>query len=472
MEAQDLCFSDILQKHSIRILDSIFDGILIVDADTTVIYVNPEYLRIVRIEAKDIIGKPLREVRPGAMLPDVVRTGRPIEGAYRREGDVEYVVDMSPFYHEGRIVGGISVVKDITEVQRLSKELARFQRSTKQLRSSLRRINSARYTFADIVGESAAMRETMRKARAMAASGADILITGESGTGKEVFAQAMHNASSRSRGPFLALNCATLAPNFIESELFGYADGAFTGAKRGGKEGFFEVADGGTLFLDEVTELSTEAQAKLLRVLQEKAVRRVGETDEIPMDVRVIAASNRNMNELVGKGLFRSDLFFRLNALHLEVPPLRARADDIPLLAAFFARRIWNQPEKDIHFPPPVLTALRRYPWPGNVRELRNAVEYAAHMGGARDTVRPENLPPNILSLPPVKADGETVFALCEENAAPGLKLADTVAEAEKNAILAGLRRHGESLAAKKGLAAELGISLTTLYAKMSKYGI
>ena len=438
-------------------------------ACTAVIYVNPEYLRIVKIEASDILGKPLRDVRPGAMLPDVVRTGRQVEGAYRREGDVDYVVDMSPIYHDGQIVGGISVVKDMTEVQRLSKELARFQRSNKQLRSSLRQINTARYTFADIVGESPAMKQVLLRAKSMAASSVDILITGESGTGKEVFAQAMHNASPRSRGPFLALNCATLSPNFIESELFGYADGAFTGARRGGKEGFFEVADGGTLFLDEVTELSMEAQAKLLRVLQEKAVRRVGETNEIPMDVRVIAASNRNMPELVSKGLFRGDLFFRINTLHLEVPPLRDRADDIPLLAHFFARQIFTQPEAEIFFAPAALAALCHYPWPGNVRELRNAIEYAAHMGSG-DCIVPAQLPVNIFSLPfgPEKESAMLragVPAVYEQQS-----LAAIVAEAEKSAILAKLRQHGESLPAKKLIAAELGISLTTLYAKISKY--
>ena len=463
-------FSDLLHEHSIRILDSIFDGILIIDADSTVIYVNPEYLRIVKIEASDIIGKPLRDVRPGAMLPDVVRSGIPVEGAYRREGDVEYVVDMSPFFYEGKVVGGISVVKDITEVQRLSKELARFQRSNKQLRSSLRRINAARHTFADILGTSSVMLEARQKAAAMAASTADILITGESGTGKEVFAQAMHNASPRSRGPFLALNCATLSPNFIESELFGYADGAFTGAKRGGKEGFFEVANGGTLFLDEVTELSTESQAKLLRVLQEKAVRRVGETDEIPMDVRVIAASNRNMVELVANGLFRSDLFYRLNALHLEIPPLRHRGDDILILADFFARKVWKQSAQSCLFAPDAIAALRRYPWPGNVRELRNAIEYATHMGFT-ERITPSRLPANIVALHGVKT-GEPVPAPDGAVAATARPLAESLAEMEKKIILAGLNQCGESLLGKKKLAKELGISLTTLYAKISRHGL
>ena len=459
MTTPSLSSFDILDEQTIRILDSIFDGILIINTDTVVIYVNPEYLRIVRIEAKEIIGKPLLDVRPGARLPEVVRSGRSVEGAYRREGDVEYVVDMSPMYHDGQIIGGISVVKDVTEVQRLSVELARFQRSNKQLRSKLRSINTAQYTFNDIVGESTAIQQLVRKAKSMATGTVDILISGESGTGKEVFAQAVHNASPRARGPFLALNCATLAPNFIESELFGYGEGAFTGAKRGGKEGFFEVADGGTLFLDEVTELSVESQAKLLRVLQERTVRRMGETNETPMNVRVVAASNRNMSKLVHEGLFRSDLYYRLNALQIEIPPLRERREDILPLAVFFASRIWRMPENTIRFDPDAALALKRYSWPGNVRELRNAIEYAAHMEAGGHVV-PASLPANIFSLADTPA--RTNYK--------GLSLEEITAQAEKEAITAMLQEYGETLAAKKTIAAELDISLTTLYTKINKY--
>lgn len=465
-------FAGILNPHFITILDAIYDGILIVNTESVVIYVNPEYLRIVQIQASDIIGKPLRSVRPGAVLPDVVASGRSVEGAFRREGNIEYVVDMSPIFYEGKIVGGISVVKDVTEVQRLSHELERFRHSNRQLRSSFRRINAARHTFDDIMFESSGMEQVVNRARAMALSSADVLITGESGTGKEVFAQAVHNASSRSRGPFIALNCATLAPNVIESELFGYADGAFTGAKRGGKAGFFEVAEGGTLFLDEVTELSVGAQAKLLRVLQERAVRRVGETSEIPMDVRVIAASNRNLVELMGKDLFRNDLYYRLNTLHLDLPPLRERGNDVLSLARFFFRRFTGNGPEAGDFSREAVAALFQYPWPGNVRELRNTVEYSVHMG-AKDFVEAHHLPGHVFSRITI-VDDMVVRAAVPSGAAagPGATLADIAGRAEKEAILAKLRAHGTTLAAKKRIAAELDVSLTTLYAKMGKYQI
>jgi PAS domain S-box-containing protein len=480
VQATPASFDEIFRLYGVRILDAIFDGILVIDTKTTVIYVNPEYLRIVQIKAEDILGKPLRSVRPGALLPDVMATGRPVEGAYRREGSIEYIVDMSPIFSDGQIVGGISVVKDITEVKRMSEELERIQRSNKRIRSSIRRINAARYTFKDIIYESACMEQLVKMAKSIAASGADVLITGESGTGKEVLAQAIHNASSRSRGPFLALNCATLAPNVIESELFGYADGAFTGAKRGGKAGFFEVAEGGTLFLDEVTELPINAQAKFLRVLQERAVRRVGETSEIPMDVRVITASNSNIDELVAKGLFRHDLYYRFNTLHLELPPLRERGRDVLAIAMFFFRRFAVLSPDKGSFSTNVTAAFLQYPWPGNVREVSNIVEYAVHMG-AKEYLESRHLPEHVFvrGTTGLKAAGYFPESLPWQFSGPdsseladSLSLNQVVMYAEHEAIAAKIRKYGTSLAAKKTIAGELGVSLTTLYTKISKYGI
>ena len=464
-------FEEVIHQQCIRILDSIYDGILVVDAQSVVTYVNPEYLRIVQIKASDIIGKPLRSVRPGALLPDVVASGLAVEGAYRREGTIEYVVDMSPIINEGKVVGGISVVKDVTEVKRLAEELERFQRSNKQLRSSIRRINTARYTFDDIMFESPVMGQILSRAKNMAVSNAGVLITGESGTGKEVFAQAIHNASSRSRGPFLALNCATLSPSVIESELFGYGDGAFTGAKRGGKAGFFEVAEGGTLFLDEVTELPLHAQAKLLRVLQERTVRRVGETDEIPMNVRVITASNRNIVDLVSKGFFRTDLFYRLNTLCLDLPPLRDRGQDALALALFFFRKFVGLPPDKGSLANGVVTAFLQYPWPGNIRELRNIVEYAVHIG-ARERMESKHLPQHIFANPRKEEATQFTIEGDDDSATGSMSLVHIAMKAERDAIAAKLREHGIALESKKRIAKELGVSLTTLYAKINKYSL
>jgi transcriptional regulator with PAS, ATPase and Fis domain len=377
---------------------------------------------------------------------------------------------MSPIFMDGVIVGGISVVKDVTEIQRLSTSLARFQRNNKQLLSSIRGINASKHTFDDIIHQSAVMARTVEQARAMALSRADIMITGESGTGKEVFAQAIHNTGPRRHFPFLALNCATLAPNVIESELFGYVEGAFTGARRGGRAGFFEVADGGTLFLDEVTELSLGAQAKLLRALQEKTIRRVGDTNERDTDVRVISAGNRNIREMVSRKRFRTDLFYRLNALHLSLPPLRERDGDVHLVAVYFLSKLVGRPMEQLSLSPAVMEAFSRQPWPGNIRELRNIVEYAVHMG-AKNRIEPAHLPEAFS----VNAPGEPLDAPARTSAsdAAGTRtLTEAVAGVEKESLSRKLRAHGRSLAAKKIIAAELGISLTTLYAKLRKYGL
>lgn len=462
----------ILKENCLRILDSIYDGILIVDAKNTVIYVNPEYLRIVCLSQEDILNKPLRDVRPGAILPDVVLTGKSVEGALRNEGDIQYVVDMSPIFINGDIVGGISVVKDVTEIQRLSEDLSRFQRSNKQLKSSIRTINAAKYTFEDIVYQSSVMMEVVEQARAMALSRSDVMITGESGTGKEVFAQAIHNASPRKRYPFIALNCATLAPNVIESELFGYVDGAFTGAQRGGKAGFFEVADGGTLFLDEITELPMNAQAKFLRVLQEKTIRRVGDTSERDTDVRVITASNRNIHDIVVKNRFRTDLFYRLNTLHLHLPPLRARGDDITLVTRFFLGRLAGVSLEKVSISPAVAKVFAQHAWPGNVRELRNIVEYAVHMG-ARTQVDESHIPASFASGLSTQSPHTPTPASNDILSGIGSKtLNQAVMAFEEEIIARKLKSHGESLAAKKNIAKELGISLTTLYTKINKYGL
>lgn len=460
-----------LHKESLTsFLGAIPDGVLIIDTNHIVQYVNREYLRIVQLRETDIMYKRLQDVRQGARLPDVVQSGQAQKGAFRREGDIEYVVDMSPIHQDGKIIGGISIVKDITEVRRLSKAMTQLERNNKRLRHSLRTLHSARYVFEDIVGQSSAILDVVNKARFMAAVVADVLITGESGTGKEVFAQAIHNASPRHKGPFIALNCATLAPSVIESELFGYADGAFTGALRGGKEGFFEVAEGGTLFLDEITELSGPAQAKLLRVLEERMVRRMGATQEKRMDVRVIASSNRDINQLVREQQFRPDLYFRLSTLHLLLPPLRERKGDIPLLAKHFATQLCAAPLRDKASEREVFAMLEAYDWPGNVRELRNTIEYAVSMSHSSQISR-VSLPSHIRDryewkehiLEPDIPIEETSGMMARKRTTLSALVRDT----EQAAIQRLLGIYGHSVAAKRRIAEELDISLATLYSKM-----
>jgi PAS domain S-box-containing protein len=443
---------------ALSILDSIYDGVLVIDEATVVRYINPEYTRITGVSRDQIIGHPLRDVRPKAMLPDVVRTGKPIAGVFRREGGIEYVVDMAPIIIEGTIKGGVSVLKDITEVQRLSKELSKFAHRTDRLKSIVHFVYQARYTFDDIIGTSDNIKKVISLARKIASGDGDILITGESGTGKEVFAQAIHHASNRSNGPFVPVSCAVLTPTLIESELFGYGDGSFTGAKKGGKIGLFEIADGGTIFLDEIGELPLDMQAKLLRTLQERTVRRLGETAEYSVNVKVIAATNRNLKIMLKEGRFREDLYYRLHVMSVHLPPLRGRNEDIILLAGYFLERCCLRMQRPLSFAPEVVEWFSNYTWPGNIRELINTVEFAASLAEDR-IIRIDDLP-------------ETMRPKLVLDNVHGGKLADMLRNFERKIIGDKLTRYGFDLSSKKKLAQDLGISLATLYAKIKTFGI
>ncbi|MDR3561475.1 MAG: sigma 54-interacting transcriptional regulator [Negativicutes bacterium] len=436
-------------------LDSVNNGILVADAETVVRYVNSAYTRITGVPYAQIVGRKLLDIRPGAMLPQIIQSGRSRTGVYRREGDSEYVVDMAPLVLEGTIVGGVSVVKDITEVKKLTEEVRKFAKKTDHLKTMVDRMYKARYTFEDTVGESPQILETVRIAKRAAHGEADILISGESGTGKEVIAQSVHNASNRASGPFVAVNCAAIAPSLIESELFGYEEGSFTGAKKGGRLGLFEMAGGGTIFLDEIGELSLEMQAKLLRVLQERTVRRIGDTSETSIDIRVIAATNKDLYALVQDHKFRADFYYRLNVLNIALPPLRERGWDVVLLAEKFFQAHSRKLGRSLQVDGEVLKLLADYHWPGNVRELRNVVEYAVNMC--------EDGMVTVLHLPKWFKIGEVL---------PGSSfssLAEMVQDFERRRIQTLLAHYGVSIDAKRRAAKELGISLATLYNKLAK---
>lgn len=255
-------------------------------------------------------------------------------------------------------------------------EVSNIQDSERKIRFSLYQKGLyAKNTFDDILGRSEIIKKTVQKAKQYARHDANLLIYGETGTGKEVFAQSIHNQSKRNKGPFVSVNTASLAPSLLESELFGYVEGAFTGARKGGKLGLFELAHGGTIFLDEIGELSPDIQSRLLRVLQEKEIMRIGDDKIIPVDVRVVCATNRDLNELVRKGGFRADLYYRINVLSLHLPPLRERGDDIVDLFVNFVRDLAVYEDKKITIEPDAMKLLLAYHWPGNIRELHNIAE-------------------------------------------------------------------------------------------------
>jgi transcriptional regulator with PAS, ATPase and Fis domain len=313
----------------------------------------------------------------------------------------------------------------------------------------------AKYQFTDIVGRSSALTAVITRARKYAKTLSTVLITGESGTGKELFAQSIHNESSRCRGPFVAVNCAALPENLLESELFGYEEGAFTGARRGGKPGLFELAHGGSIFMDEISELGSQLQARLLRVLQQKEVMRVGGDRVIPVDVRIIAATNRNMAEAVKLGNFREDLYYRLNVLPLEVPPLRERLEDIPLLFYhLLKRKDGRRTRGDI--PGQIVDRLKRYAWPGNIRELENFAERYCAIG-EEDQI-------NCLTL---RSLIDRLFSDDQTEVANKRRITVEVGTFEEieSSIISQLASSFPN--SKEDLAKALGISRTTLWRKL-----
>ncbi|TYP54224.1 sigma-54 interacting transcriptional regulator [Thermosediminibacter litoriperuensis] len=312
-----------------------------------------------------------------------------------------------------------------------------------------------------LVGKNPHFVEIKRLLRQIAETDHTVLLQGESGTGKELFARYIHNLSSRKDNPFIAINCAAIPENLLESELFGYEDGSFTGARRGGKPGKFELADGGTIFLDEIGDMPLPLQAKLLRVLEDRRVERIGAMALRPVDIRVVAATNKNLKELIDKKMFREDLFFRLNVFPINIPPLRERRDDILLLLDFYLKNICLEQDKCFKvFSPEAFEILQNYNWPGNIRELKNVVTYAASIC-KEDVISPQYLPKYLQNgMPPeipTIDDSKGEFLTSDED-----KL--------KNQLEIMLEKYGRSTHAKKTIACEMGISLATLYRWLKKY--
>lgn len=331
-----------------------------------------------------------------------------------------------------------------------------------KLIEEVKKFQYAKYNLHDIVGESEAIKRCKKMIRHVANGISSVLIYGDTGTGKELLAQAIHNASDRRDKPFIATNCGALPPSLIESNLFGYIEGSFTGAKKGGAKGIFEEANGGTVFLDEISEMDWDLQAKLLRVLQEREVVPIGSTKPVAIDVRIVASTNKNLNQLMAEGKFREDLFYRLNVVDIRMPTLKERHDDIPLLTRFFIGKFNKILGKNVqHVDEAVYAILSNYSWPGNVRELQNTVERALNMVGFEETVlAPHHLPANFAT-----EGGVSSYQLTEADT----DLASVVKNVEKQVITSVLREKGGN---RTETARKLGLSIATLWRKMKEYEI
>lgn len=427
------------------VLNFTHDAIMSIDEQGLVQVLNPVAERIVGCRSEDAVGRPVNQVLPGSKLTEVLHSGETQMNQMMQINQTLTNTNRIPIVVDGQIRGVVATFQDVKQLQS-SEQKIRLKLHEKGL--------VAKYSFADIFGESPAICSVIAVARSYATSQAAVLIHGETGTGKELFAQSIHRASNCCDGPFVALNCAAVSPNLLESELFGYEGGAFTGAAKDGRTGLFELAHGGTLFLDEIGEIPKETQVELLRVLQEKEVRRVGGNRVIPVDVRIITATNKDLMQEVAQQRFREDLYYRLNVLDLEVPPLRERGRDVEVLGLHYFNSLFGtfSPTGQAKYLE-LLAQMQNYPWHGNIRELQNFTE------------RIHILLQNDADLSGIMAEMMRRRSL-NHSPAP---LPPTEEAQARNAILAAVQGHPGSLEAA---ARSLGCSRQTLWRKMKKYHI
>ncbi|SFM15942.1 sigma 54-interacting transcriptional regulator [Pelosinus propionicus] len=346
------------------VLNHAYEGILSIDEKCLISSINPVAQRILNLRAN--VGENINEVWQELRLDKVLLTGKEELNQFLKVNQIKILCNKVPIMDRGRIIGAVATFQDITKIQKMES----------RIRNEIyAKGHVAAYTFKDISFVDQVTKEVLDMAKNFAVAEANVLLNGETGTGKEVFAQSIHNFSNRAKGPFVAVNCAALPAQLLESELFGYVSGAFTGASKEGKSGLFEVAHTGTIFLDEIGEMDYINQGRLLRVLQERSVVRLGSTKVIPIDVRIIAATNKNLHDLVINHKFREDLYYRLNVLQLRIPPLRRRRRDIGNYAKMFLAEFADSSNTELKLSAEATKVLESYSWPGNIRELRNVMQ-------------------------------------------------------------------------------------------------
>ncbi|MBU8769091.1 sigma-54-dependent Fis family transcriptional regulator [Cytobacillus oceanisediminis] len=356
-------------KELQAILDFIADGVIAVDEKGVITVCNPSVYSILNLPYDSVIGKQIDDILVNSQMKKVLSTGKEELNRIQDVNGVKVVANRIPIRHEQKVFGAVCTFQEVHRLQQQEQEIRK---------KLLHRGHVTKYSLNNIVGESEMYQKAIEKVKKYSQVDSTVLLTGETGVGKEVFAHLIHSFSKRAEGPFVAVNCAAIPENLLESELFGYVEGAFTGAKKGGKTGLFELAHQGTIFLDEIGELAESLQAQLLRVLQEGEVMRLGDERVIPINIRVIAASNRDFEKMVEDGSFRADLYYRLNILDIPIPSLRERIPDIPLLCDFFIKELEPGIRRNIKgFTAEAMKIMQSYHWPGNIRQLRNIVERA-----------------------------------------------------------------------------------------------
>ncbi|WP_282172669.1 sigma 54-interacting transcriptional regulator [Cytobacillus firmus] len=441
------------------IIQSSEEAISVVDENGKGILINPAYSRLTGLEEEKVIGKPATaDISEGESVHmKVLQTRRAMRGVAMRVGPKrkDVIVNVAPVIVDGKLKGSVGVIHDVSEIQNLNRELNRARQIIRTL--------EAKYSFEDIIGTSEEMTIAIEQARLGAKTPATVLLRGESGTGKELFAHAIHNASDRKYNKFIRVNCAALSESLLESELFGYEEGAFSGAKRGGKRGLFEEADKGSIFLDEIGELTANTQAKLLRVLQEHEITRVGGTKPISIDVRIIAATNVNLEKGIADGTFREDLYYRLNRMPIHIPSLRRRKEDIPLLCSRLIQKINQEYGRNVEgVTEEAVDKLMAYNWPGNVRELDNILGRAIIFMNYSETKIEER------HIPDLGANNPSPNIEASEEV-QNKSLTQMIEQYEARVIRQTLQKLDGN---KTKTAKMLGLSVRNLYYKLEKYEI
>lgn len=453
-------FEEDLDRYWKTVVSTISDGIMIVDASGSIVSVNQAMEVMTDYSREDLIGQ-----KCSILNCSIYKMAREKGGCHwcvlfntgvlgqrrctimRRDGSCVQVLKNASLLRDnrGRLIGAVETVTDISEIVEKDKQIAAFRR---ELRSE--------DVFHGIIGDSSAMGRVFDLIDNASQSDAPVIILGESGAGKELVAKAIHQIGGRKSGQFVKVNCAALTESLLESELFGHVKGAYTGAYKG-RAGRFEMAQGGDIFLDEIGDLPLATQVKLLRVLEDKVIERVGDSKPISVDVRIISATNRNLPELVEKGLFRKDLYFRINVIPIHLPPLRERAEDIPLIAESFFRKIRLKSGRNIDgISKDAMHALVKYSWPGNVRELKSAFEYA-FVTCHENLIQTCHLPPDICGDTLFGGNGNTNKLKTSKEATKKTRLIDALSKAKCN----------QSLAAEL-----LGVSRVTVWNQMKRFGV
>ncbi|SMP70242.1 sigma-54 interaction domain-containing protein [Anoxynatronum buryatiense] len=442
------------------IFDIIYNWIVVVDRQGIIRMINSRYCHFLGVEQQEAVGKHVTEIIENTRMHIVAQNGRREIGDIQQIKGNKMIADRIPIYQKGQLIGAVGTVifKDVVELDAYVKRVGHMEKELDFYKKELKKALGTDNTFDNIIGTSQALQRAMNLAKRVASTKSNVLLLGESGTGKGLFASAIHNASPRSEYPLIKVNCAAIPSELLESELFGYEGGAFTGAKKGGKPGKFELAHKSSIFLDEIGDLPLNMQAKLLKVLQEKEIERVGGVKSQKVDIRIIAATNRNLEEMVKEKTFREDLYYRLNVINIRIPSLRERKEDIPMLADYLIRKTAKEMDRFVtEISPAAMRCLVEYQWPGNIRELENVIERAFNLVDKEAGITLKQLPTYLV------AEQETEAVYAETS------LKEAVEAVERKTISRCLN---ETMGNKYQTARLLGISRTSLYEKMEKYGI